>query len=102
MYNTSLTAIPCECLRNLIGVLDAIHNQIVIYEEHFQIKEPGAITPGSFIWKCSFTSLTAQATEVVIACHYFAGRVSWGRERKARSLFLLEQEHYYSRIGLMR
>jgi hypothetical protein len=38
MYNSSLTAIPHECLRILIGVLDAMYNQIVIDNSYLQKK----------------------------------------------------------------
>ena len=61
--------------------------------------------PRSFLERSYFTFLIAQANGVAIAYHYSAGMVTWGKERKARSI-LLEQERYYtyqySRTGLLR
>jgi hypothetical protein len=75
MYNSSLTAIPYACLRILIGVVDAIHNQMVIHKNYFS-KEMSQVSYhlAHFFEDTSFTSQIAQAIVAVIVHLYSADR----------------------------
>jgi hypothetical protein len=75
MFDSSLTAIPRVCLRILIGVLDAIHNQMIIHKNFLPKRRARcSIHLALLFGRCCFISLIAQAIQVAIACHSPAGR----------------------------